>query len=44
MNDLERILAGRDALYRRADVEVPTAGRSVDESLAGLRAAVPPPV
>jgi len=43
MNDLERILAGRDALYRRADAEVPTAGRSIDDSLAALRAAVPPP-
>jgi XRE family transcriptional regulator, aerobic/anaerobic benzoate catabolism transcriptional regulator len=41
MNDLERILAGRDALYRRADVEVSTAGGSVDDSLIALRAAVP---
>ncbi len=41
MNDLERILAGRDALYRRADVEVSTAGRSVEEGFAALRAAVP---
>jgi XRE family transcriptional regulator, aerobic/anaerobic benzoate catabolism transcriptional regulator len=41
MTDLERILAARDALYRRADVEVSTAGRSIDASLAVLRAAVP---
>jgi XRE family aerobic/anaerobic benzoate catabolism transcriptional regulator len=43
MNDLERILAGRDALYRRADAEVSTAGRSIDESLASLRTVVPAP-
>jgi XRE family aerobic/anaerobic benzoate catabolism transcriptional regulator len=43
MNDLERILAGRDALYRRADAEVSTAGRSIDDSLGALRAAVPVP-
>ena len=43
MNDLERILAGRDALYRRADAEVSTAGRSIDDSLTALRAAVPLP-
>jgi XRE family aerobic/anaerobic benzoate catabolism transcriptional regulator len=43
MSDLERILAGRDALYRRADVEIATAGRSVDQSFAALRAAVPVP-
>ena len=41
MNDLERILAGRDALYRRADAEVSTAGGSIDDSLVALRAAVP---
>ena len=41
MNDLARILAGREALYRRADVEIATAGHSVGESLAALRAAVP---
>jgi XRE family aerobic/anaerobic benzoate catabolism transcriptional regulator len=41
MTDLERILAARNALYRRADVEVSTAGRSIDASLAVLRAAVP---
>ncbi|MGD0051749.1 MAG: helix-turn-helix transcriptional regulator [Vulcanimicrobiaceae bacterium] len=36
MADLQRILAGREALYRRADADVDTAGRSVDESLAAL--------
>jgi XRE family transcriptional regulator, aerobic/anaerobic benzoate catabolism transcriptional regulator len=41
MNDLERILAARDAQYRRADVELSTANRSIEESLAALRAAVP---
>lgn len=36
MADLQRILAGREALYRRADADVDTAGRSIDESLAAL--------
>ncbi len=41
MNDLQRILAARDGLYRRADAEVSTAGRSIDESLQSLRGALP---
>jgi XRE family aerobic/anaerobic benzoate catabolism transcriptional regulator len=41
MNDLHRILEGRAALYQRADAEVSTSGRSVEESLAVLRAAIP---
>lgn len=41
MNDLRRILEGREALYRRADVEIITSGKSVDRSLAELRAAAP---
>lgn len=40
MRDLQRILAGRDTLYRRADAEVSTAGRTIDESLAALRTAI----
>ena len=38
MADLQRILAGREALYRRADATVDTAGRTVEESLAALLA------
>jgi XRE family transcriptional regulator, aerobic/anaerobic benzoate catabolism transcriptional regulator len=41
MSDLERILAGRDELYHRADVELSTMGKSVKDSLAELRALVP---
>ncbi len=44
MNDLRRILAGREALYRRADVEIPTSGRSVEHTLAALLAALPQPI
>jgi XRE family transcriptional regulator, aerobic/anaerobic benzoate catabolism transcriptional regulator len=40
MADLRRILAGRDALYRRADAVVDTGGKTVAESFAALRAAV----
>ncbi len=40
MDDLKRILDGREALYGAADAIVDTAGRSIDESLAGLRKAV----
>jgi XRE family transcriptional regulator, aerobic/anaerobic benzoate catabolism transcriptional regulator len=40
MDDLRRILAGRDALYRKADVSVDTAGRSIDESFRALAQAV----
>jgi len=39
MADLERILATRDALYRRADVTLNTSGRSVEESLEELLSA-----
>jgi XRE family transcriptional regulator, aerobic/anaerobic benzoate catabolism transcriptional regulator len=41
MNDLRRILDGREALYRRADVEVSTSRRHIDDALAELAAAVP---
>ncbi len=36
MADLRRILAERDALYRRADVTISTSGRSVAESTQAL--------
>jgi XRE family transcriptional regulator, aerobic/anaerobic benzoate catabolism transcriptional regulator len=36
MDDLQRILAGRERLYRRADAELTTTGRRVDESLDAL--------
>jgi XRE family aerobic/anaerobic benzoate catabolism transcriptional regulator len=36
MSDLQRILAGRVALYSKADIQVDTAGRSVEESLETL--------
>lgn len=40
MADLQRILAGRTALYQRADADVRTGGRGVEESLDALVAAV----
>jgi XRE family aerobic/anaerobic benzoate catabolism transcriptional regulator len=40
MSDLERILAGREALYGKADVDVDTAGRSVEEAFDALLGAV----
>jgi XRE family aerobic/anaerobic benzoate catabolism transcriptional regulator len=40
MADLRRILAGREALYSKADAVIDTAGKTVEESLAALRAAV----
>jgi XRE family aerobic/anaerobic benzoate catabolism transcriptional regulator len=43
MADLQRILAGREPLYRRADAEVDTSGKPVEETLAALIAAVPRP-
>jgi XRE family transcriptional regulator, aerobic/anaerobic benzoate catabolism transcriptional regulator len=41
MGDLQRILTGREPLYRRADTEVDTTGRSVDEAAEALVAATP---
>lgn len=41
MADLQRILAGREPLYRRADAEVDTSGKTTEESLAVLAAAIP---
>jgi XRE family aerobic/anaerobic benzoate catabolism transcriptional regulator len=40
MDDLRRILAGRAALYSKADAMVDTAGKTVAESFADLRAAI----
>jgi XRE family aerobic/anaerobic benzoate catabolism transcriptional regulator len=37
MEDLRRILAGRNALYAKADATVDTAGKTVEESLMQLR-------
>jgi XRE family aerobic/anaerobic benzoate catabolism transcriptional regulator len=41
MDDLQRILAGREALYRRADIEISTSRRSIDATLAALIAQLP---
>jgi XRE family aerobic/anaerobic benzoate catabolism transcriptional regulator len=41
MADLQRILAGRESLYRRADAEVDTSGKPVGQALEALTAAVP---
>ncbi|GAC1659370.1 MAG: helix-turn-helix transcriptional regulator [Candidatus Elarobacter sp.] len=41
MADLQRILAGREPLYRRADAEVDTSGKPVSDALGALLAAVP---
>jgi len=40
MEDLKRILASREPLYRKADAVVDTSGQDPDASLARLRAAV----
>ena len=42
MDDLRRILAGREALYAQADVTIDTAGRTVEQSRSGLVRAVQP--
>ena len=44
MADLERILAGREALYRKADAQVDTAGRTIAESSAELERLVTGPL
>jgi len=41
MEELRRILAAREPLYRQADVIVDTTGDTVDESFAKLQAALP---
>jgi XRE family transcriptional regulator, aerobic/anaerobic benzoate catabolism transcriptional regulator len=40
MEDLKRILAGRVAMYSKADAAVDTSGKTVDKSFAGLLEAV----
>jgi XRE family transcriptional regulator, aerobic/anaerobic benzoate catabolism transcriptional regulator len=40
MEDLRRILAGREALYSKADARVDTAGKTAAQSLRELKAAV----
>ena len=40
MADLRRILAQRDALYRKADAELDTSGKSTEQSLADLVAII----
>jgi XRE family aerobic/anaerobic benzoate catabolism transcriptional regulator len=42
MEDLRRILAGRNALYAKADATVDTAGKTVEQSFRELKAAVGP--
>lgn len=39
MEDLRRILQGREALYRKADATIDTAGKTVEQSLSELRVA-----
>ena len=40
MDDLNRILSGREPFYSRADLTYSTAGQTAQESLTGLLAAV----
>ena len=40
MADLQRILAGREPLYRRADAEVDTSGKPIPAAVDELLAAV----
>ena len=40
MEDLKRILAARESLYRRADAVVDTSGRTIEQSVATLHDAV----
>ncbi len=40
MDDLKRILAAREAMYRKADVVIDTSGETPQESFAKLRDAV----
>ena len=42
MDDLRRILAGREPLYAQADVTIDTEGKTVEASLAALARAVAP--
>ena len=40
MEDLKRILAAREPLYRQADVVVDTSGRTLEQSFQALRQAL----
>ncbi|HXU67404.1 MAG TPA: helix-turn-helix transcriptional regulator [Casimicrobiaceae bacterium] len=42
MDDLKRILAGRESMYRKADVVIDTSGETPRQSFVKLRAAVAP--
>jgi XRE family aerobic/anaerobic benzoate catabolism transcriptional regulator len=42
MDDLKRILAGREAMYRKADIVIDTSGETPRQSFVKLRAAVAP--
>jgi XRE family aerobic/anaerobic benzoate catabolism transcriptional regulator len=42
MDDLKRILAGRESMYRKADAVIDTSGETPRQSFAKLRAAVAP--
>ena len=44
MEDLRRILAGRHALYSKADATVDTGGKTVEQSFRALKAAVKRPL
>ena len=41
MKDLERILAGREAMYVKADAAVDTSGRTIEQSLTDVMAVLP---
>jgi len=40
MDDLKRILAGRQAFYGRADLQIDTGGRSLRQAFESLRVQV----
>jgi XRE family aerobic/anaerobic benzoate catabolism transcriptional regulator len=40
MADLRAILASREALYARADIQLETTGRGIQETLAALLSAI----
>jgi XRE family aerobic/anaerobic benzoate catabolism transcriptional regulator len=41
MRDLERILAGRESMYAKAEAVLDTTGSSIDASLSALLALLP---
>ncbi|HWG81296.1 MAG TPA: shikimate kinase, partial [Stellaceae bacterium] len=40
MEDLRRILMGRHALYAKADATIDTAGKTIEQTITELRAAL----